>query len=384
MLELLFLLLPVAVAYGWVMGKHNAKKELLQQQKSLNQALTSSVTLLLNNKEEQAFDRLIQYFDDTPANIENYLTLAKLFRKKGEIDKAIAIHEGLVNTDQIKIPEFELEIIKLELAQDFMSAGMLEHALKTLEPLLKSAHANEALMMLLHLFEQTREWQKGIDAYLKTKQTLINENTRQLISHFYCELADQSDNVKTKKQAYKRALKVNAQCLRSMVSLAKLYLLLNNKQQSRELIIEALDKEPSFAPAIFDIAPECFVDEFEQAAWLYWLIKEKNISSVNAHNQMADFIAKEKGVEAARQYIIQQLQYVPSVRGFSKLIELEKEFFMSDEHFDQLQRLVKKYIELKPNYECKSCGFSTNNFSWRCPACNSWQTIKPLTGLDGI
>lgn len=384
MLELLFLLLPVAVAYGWIMGKHSAKKELFKQQNSLNQALNSSVTLLLNDKEEQAFDRLIQYFDDTPANIENYLTLAKLFRKKGEIDKAIAIHEGLVNTDQIDIPVFELEIIKLELAQDFMSAGMLEHALDCLMPLLKSDHANEALLMVLHIYEQTREWQKGIDAYLKTKSSAINEQSRQLTSHFYCELADQSDNVKAKKQNYKRALKVNSHCLRSLVSLAKIYLLLNNKQKSRELIIQALDKEPTFAPALFDIAPECFVDEFEQAAWLYWLLKEKNISSVNAHNQMADFIAKEKGIEAARQYIIQQLQYVPSVRGFGKLIELEKEFFMSDEHFDQLQKLVKHYIELKPNYECKSCGFSTNNFSWRCPACNSWQTIKPLTGLDGI
>ena len=99
---------------------------------------------------------------------------------------------------------------------------------------------------------------------------------------------------------------------------------------------------------------------------------------------MADFIAKEKGVEAARQYVIEQLQYIPSVRGFGKLIELEKELFMSDEHYKQLQQLIKRYIELKPNYECKSCGFSTNNFSWRCPACNNWQSIKPLTGLDGI
>ncbi len=384
MLELLFLLLPVAVAYGWIMGKHSAKKELQKHQSSLNQALTSSVTLLLNNKEEQAFDRLIQYLDDTPANIENYLTLAKLFRKKGEIDKAIAIHEGLVNTDQITIPSYELEIIKMELAQDFMSAGMLDHALETLNPLLKSEHANESLLMVLHIFEQTREWQKGIDAYLKTKATSLTDQSRQMVSHFYCELADQSDNIKNKKQLYKRALKVNSNCIRSLVSLAKLYLMLNHKQQSRELIIQVLDQEPSFAPALFDIASECFVDEFEQAAWLYWLIQEKNISSVNAHNQMADYIAKEKGVEAARQYIIQQLQYVPSVRGFSKLIELEKELFMSNEHYDQLLKLIKHYIELKPNYECKSCGFSTNNFNWRCPACNNWQTIKPLTGLDGI
>lgn len=384
MLELLFLLLPIAVAYGWVMGKHNAKKEMLQQQKSLNKALNSSVSLLLNNKEEQAFDRLIQYLDDTPANIENYLTLAKLFRKKGEIDKAISIHQGLVQTDQIQIPSYELEIIKLELAQDFTSAGMLEHSLETLLPLLTSEHANEALLMILHIYEQTREWKQGIEAYLNTKPSMLSDNSRQMVSHFYCELADQSDNIKSKKQLYKRAIKVNSNCIRSLVSMAKLYLLLNNKQQSRELIVQVLDKEPSFAPALFDIAPECFVNEFEQAAWLYWLIKEKKINSVNAHNQMADFIAKEKGVEAARQYVIEQLQYIPSVRGFGKLIELEKELFMSDEHYKQLQQLIKRYIELKPNYECKSCGFSTNNFSWRCPACNNWQSIKPLTGLDGI
>lgn len=384
MLELLFLLLPVAVLYGWVMGKHSLKKELRQQQSSLNQALASSVNLLLNNKEEQAFDRLIQYFDDTPSNIDNYLTLAKLFRKKGEIDKAIQIHEGLVKTEQIQIPEFQLEIIKLELAQDFLSAGMLERAQKILTPLLNSEHADDALIMMLHIFEQTREWQAGIDAYLKTNPKAIQSQTKQLVSHFYCELAEKIETVKEKKHAYNSALKIYPDCIRSLVALAKLNILINNKNVSQALIVKILDKEPSFAPALFNIAPECFDGEEEQAAWMYWLIKEKNISSVTAHNQMAEYISKEKGIEAGRQYIIEQLQKVPSVRGFAKLIELEREFFMSGEHFDQLLTLTKRYIELKPNYECKSCGFSTNHFSWRCPACNNWQTIKPLSGLDGI
>lgn len=384
MLELLFLLLPVSVAYGWVMGKHSAKKELQQQQASMNKALTSSVTLLLKNKEEQALDSLIKYLDDNPQSIENYLTMAQVFRKKGEMDKAISIHEGLLNAEHLDIPVFQKEIIELELAQDFMSAGMLERALKPLLRLLNSEHSNEALAMILHIYEQTREWQSGVDAYLEIKGVQINEKNRQLISHFYCEIADKSDNVKLKKQSYKRALKVYSDCVRGLVSLAQLNLLLNQKQQSRELIIQILDKEPSFAPALFNIAPECFVDEFEQAAWLYWLIKEKNISSVSAHNQMADYIVKEKGLEAGREYIIDHLQAMPSVRGFAKLIELEREFFMSNQHFDQLQMLINNYIQLKPNYECKSCGFTSNHFSWRCPACNSWQTIKPLIGLDGI
>lgn len=384
MLELLFLLLPVAVIYGWVMGKHSAKKELLEQQLTINSAINSSVSLLLDENHEQAFDRLIQYFDDTSSNIENYLTLAKLFRKKGEIDKAIAIHEGLVKTDQIEIPPFELEEIQLELAQDFLSAGMLEHAKNTLSPLLNSQHANEALLGLLHIFEQTREWQNGVDAYLIADANLLNNNCRQLISHFYCELGDAHESYKSKKQFYKRALKVNQQSIRSLLSLAKMHLLANNKQKSRELVISILDQEPSFAPALFNIAPECFVDEFEQTAWLFWLIKDKNIKSVTAHSQMTDYIVQEKGIEAGRNYIIEHLQDQPSVRGFAKLIELEKEFFMSDPHFKQLQSLITRYIELKPLYECNSCGFTTNHFSWRCPACNQWQTIKPLAGLDGI
>jgi lipopolysaccharide biosynthesis regulator YciM len=384
MLELLFLLLPFTVAYGWVMGKHSAKKELQQEQESMNKAFTSSVTLLLKNKEEQALESLIQYLDDNPQSIESYMTMAQIFRKKGEFDKAISIHEGLLQAEQIDLPLYERQLIELELAQDFMSAGMLERALNPLLGILNSEHANQALAMVLHIYEQTREWHAGIDAYLTVNSGLIGEKNRELICHFYCELADSSENVKVKKQAYKRALKVNSSSIRAMVSLAKLYLIVNQKQKSRELIVQALETEPDFAPALFNIAPECFVDEFEQAAWLYWLIKEKNISSVSAHNQLANYIVKEKGLEAGRQYIIDHLQTAPSVRGFAKLIELEQEFFMSKEHFGQLQTLINRYIELKPTYECKSCGFSTNHFSWRCPACNSWQTIKPLTGLDGI
>ncbi|MDC2887913.1 hypothetical protein [Psychrosphaera algicola] len=250
---------------------------MLEQQLTINNAINSSVSLLLNEDQEQAFDRLIQYFDDTPSNIDNYLTLAKLFRKKGEIDKAIAIHEGLVKTDQITIPQYELEEIQLELAQDFLSAGMLERAQNTLTPLLMSQHASEALLGLLHIFEQTREWQAGVESYLAADAQLLSENCRQLVSHFYCEIGDAHDNYKSKKQAYKRALKVNRKSVRSLLALSKLYLIVNNKQKSRELVVTILDQEPSFAPALFNIAPECFVDEFEQTAWLFWLIKEKTL-----------------------------------------------------------------------------------------------------------
>jgi len=237
--------------------------------------------------------------------------------------------------------------------------------------------------MVLHIYEQTREWDEGVELFTTIPNGKISADNRQLVSHFYCEIADKSESLKTKKQLYKKALKVNSGCTRSLVSLAKLYMSSNHKHKSREYIISILDNEPSFAPALFNIAPECFVDEFEQTAWLYWLIKDKNITSVTAHNQMAEYIVKEKGLESGRKYIIEHLQHVPSVRGFAKLIELEREF-MSNSHFDQLLSLINRYIELKPNYECKSCGFSSNHFTWRCSACNSWQTMKPLTGLDGI
>ena len=384
MLELLFLLLPVAVAYGWVMGKQNANKDNLEQQINLNKAINSSVSLLLNHKEEKVFDKLIQYFDDSPTNTENYLTLAKLFRKKGETDKAIAIHQGLVDTDQIDIPEHQMEVIKLELAEDFISAGMLLRALDISIALLNSAHANEALLQALHIFEQTRDWQKGIDAYNQTKGVEIKEEGRRMVSHFYCELADASDSLKFKMQSFNRALKVHDDCMRSRVSLAKLFANYGNISKSQELIIQILELEPSFAPALFNIAPECFINKETQAAWLAWLIREKKISSVAVHNQMAEYIVKEQGVESARKYIVSELVKVPSVRGFAKLIELEKEFFMSAPHFEQLILLINQYIELKPNYECKCCGYSSKQFDWRCPACHQWQTIKPLTGLDGI
>jgi len=198
MLELLFLLLPFTVAYGWVMGKHSARKELKQQQDSMNKAFTSSVTLLLKNKEEQALESLIQYLDDNPQSIESYMTMAQVFRKKGEIDKAISIHESLLNAEQVELTTYEREVIELELAQDFMSAGMLERALNPLLTQLNSEHCDEALAMILHIYEQTREWQAGIDAYLEVPSSRVSNKNRKLVTHFYCELADSSENLKTK------------------------------------------------------------------------------------------------------------------------------------------------------------------------------------------
>jgi lipopolysaccharide assembly protein B len=159
MLEVLFLLLPVAVAYGWIVGRNKLQQELLKNKANVAKNLSSGLNFLLTDQEDKAIEQLLQLLDIEAATIDTYLALANLFRRKGDWDKAIRIHEKL---HQLKLPKAQAQQIQLELAKDYFSAGLYDRAESLLRKLVDNDPLQEtALKQLFAIFVVTHDWHKA-------------------------------------------------------------------------------------------------------------------------------------------------------------------------------------------------------------------------------
>jgi len=184
MLEWLFLLLPVAAAYGWFMGSNSERQKALKGKASVSKNLASGLNFLLTDQEDKAIEQLLELLDIELATIDTYLALANLFRRRGDWDKAIRIHEKLC---QQKLPKAQAQRIRFELAKDYFHAGLYDRAEPILADLVQAEAIREhVIKQLFQLYLATHEWQKGLDFRAVVEQT-DSRSLRIGLANFQCE-----------------------------------------------------------------------------------------------------------------------------------------------------------------------------------------------------
>ncbi|HFF4238395.1 TPA: lipopolysaccharide assembly protein LapB, partial [Vibrio cholerae O1] len=207
MLEILFLLLPIAAAYGWYMGHRSAQQDKQKQSHQISRQYVTGLNLLLSDQSDKAVDHFIELLQVDNETIDTHLALGNLFRSRGEVDRAIRIHQNLISRSGLTIDQKNLAL--QQLAKDYMVSGFLDRAEKIFEQLIdEPEHRESALQQLTAIYQQTREWHKAIEcatALVKLGRKRMKVN----IAHFYCELAmlekaDSNDNKAI--QLFKKAL----------------------------------------------------------------------------------------------------------------------------------------------------------------------------------
>ena len=187
MIELLFLLLPVAMAYGWFMGRNSIKQKDQSIKQDLSIKYSTGLNYLLSNQKDKAIDSLLDALKVEDDSVEAHFAMANLFRKRGELDRALKVHEHLVRHGNL--PTKDKQQAVFELGKDFLSAGLYDRAEKMFNKLLKSPdYGLKSLAYLLQIFQSTKDWQQGISH----KKLIIKYKDKRLLhtlANFYCELA---------------------------------------------------------------------------------------------------------------------------------------------------------------------------------------------------
>lgn len=373
--ELLFLLLPVAAAYGWFMGRNSLKTKELKGRADIARNLSSGLNFLLTDQEDKAIEQLLELLDVEAATIDTYLALANLFRRKGDWDKAIKIHEKL---HQLKLPKVKAQQIQFELAKDYYAAGLFDRAEKLLLPLTENEQLREgALKQLFSIFLSTHEMHKAVALSPAVAQTQ-SHSLRIALANMQVQQLEQQPDIASLSQLAEDY----PQAIRPRFALAKLALAKQDTATAHGAIISILKQKPQWSADLLPLLSQCQLEP-EQWQQLLAQLADKH-QNISARLLLTDWLAEHQSLSAAEQYLLQKLQQQPNIRLFQKLLQLrQQQSAMAGEVLESVAGLVNAYLDSKALYSCRSCGFKTRQPYWLCPSCQQWESVEPIAGIDG-
>ncbi|UDG80958.1 Lipopolysaccharide assembly protein B [Candidatus Hartigia pinicola] len=388
MFEILFLLLPIAAAYGWYMGRRSFQQNKKQYTNRLSCDYVTGVNFLLSTQQDRSVDLFMEMLKEDSSSFEAHLTLGNLFRSRGEIEKAVRIHQLLVENTSLS---FEQRLLATqELGRDYMAAGVYDRAEKIFQKLTHEIDFKQsALQSLLTIFQLTSEWSKAIETAGKLLK-LGHEEIRENIAHFYCELAIKylsSDDLDEALTLLNNAEQVDKNCARVAIMKGRIFIEQAYYEKAISILKQVYKQDSDLVIETLPLLYDCYQFIGDIDAWEYYLHQcvAANSGAI-AELYLADIIVNKQNREAAVRYINVQIQRHPTMRLFYRLMDYylqEAEEGREKESLILLRKMVGEQIRTKPNYRCYTCGFTSHALYWHCPSCRLWDTIKPIRGLDG-
>jgi lipopolysaccharide biosynthesis regulator YciM len=386
-----FLWTSVALLVGVLMGLYlaymlktsNTKRKFEQ----LNHRYFKGLNYLLNDESDKAIDVFIQLAETSHETFEPQLALGNLYRRKGEVDRAIKLHQALIA--KAELPERYRTRALLAIGKDYMSAGLLDRAEVLFSELVEiEAHTPEALKSLVEIYQQEQDWLQAIKSASRY-QSATNRNMSKPIGHFYCELAElavaKGDVVEAEKYLAS-ALRVDDKSVRAHLVCAKINQANKNWQKAIDEYEMAIHADASYIPIFIDEMSACYLalkqGELLEQKLLALMESYKGVSPVLT---LADYYADVKGIDGASEFLSQQLRIRASFKGLNAILELHDQQQDKKQNFDYidvLRELIAKLLKGKPKLRCRKCGFGAQSLHWQCPSCKHWGVVKPIYGLE--
>lgn len=388
MLELLFLLLPVAAAYGWYMGRRSAQQSKQDDASRLSRDYVTGVNFLLSNQQDKAVDLFLDMLKEDTGTVEAHLTLGNLFRSRGEVDRAIRIHQSLMESASLTYDQRLLAV--QQLGRDYMAAGLYDRAEGMFKQLVDETDFRlSALQQLLQIYQATSDWQSAIEVAERLVK-LGKEKHRGEIANFWCELALQqmAGNDLDKAMALlKKGAAADRNSARVSIMMGRVWMEKGDYAKAVESLERVIEQDKELVGETLEMLQTCYQQLGKTDEWEAFLRRcaEEN-TGATADLMLAHILEQREGVDAAQNYVTRQLERHPTMRVFHKLIDYhinEAEEGRAKESLGVLRHMVGEQVRSKPRYRCQKCGFTAHTLYWHCPSCRSWSTIKPIRGLDG-
>ena len=374
-MEWLFFLLPIAAISGWISAHNHYKKRYTQQNRGFDPSYFKGLNYLLNEQPDKAIDVFIHLLEVNSETVETHLALANLFRRRGETERAIRIHQNLIARPNLTSEQRQHAL--LELGLDYMSAGVLDRAENLFLDLIdKPEPPAEAYTQLLRIYQQEKDWLKAIEMAKKSRSK--QQELAPMIAQFYCELAEQNSASNTDTaRLIKQAFSHDHSCVRATLLNANLAIKAANYRKAIKSLLQIEQQDHHYVPESLALLLHCHQQTNSLANFDVWLrgiiSRYPNMTSVRL--MLTHIIQLEQGVQSAQDYLYQQLHQHPSVEGLNTLISL------GDGNSPTLIPLIKEIttnlMQRGHRYTCAKCGFAGHNLHWQCPSCQSWGSIKP-------
>lgn len=381
---LLWLLLPLAAASGWFsarVSQRKSNKPTSELTAHFNQHCIEGLNYLLSEQSDKAINLLVEMVDVDEDTVETHLILGSLFRRRGEVDRAIRVHQNIINRPSLS-PEQRSNAL-LQLGLDYLKAGLLDRAEDVFTQLASSGTSKqEAFGYLAAVYEQEKEWRKAIDAVQQLDDMDEGRTTR--LAHYHCELAERfvrEDRPDLAASEARHALHIDPDCTRAYIQLGDLHLSAGDQSQALMCFASALERNHYFSPLVLKHMYDYFAEN-QSLDEMVRFVEAR--ADVNADAAARFFLVRsfsELGysdrVEAMLRNELNRREVSPYIiKSYLQMMQ-EKTDGEVSESFSSLEHALSTRLDSYMACQCTQCGFESNAIFWQCPTCQNWGTVRP-------
>jgi lipopolysaccharide biosynthesis regulator YciM len=389
--------LPLLFALGWLAARFDIR-QMLSETRNLPDSYFRGLNFLLNEQPDRAIDAFVEVARLDPETTELHFALGNLFRRRGEMERAIRVHQSLLNRSDL--PVLEREHAQHELAQDFLKAGMLDRAESGFEQLKNTRYALPALRSLIRIYESEHDWSRAIDT-VQALRALVDEPVPQ-IAHYYCEQAQtamslEPPDIKATVQALDAADRAytsfrddavpsKGAMVRIAMLRARLAALRNDLEQERMHLASVFSNAAEYAGLVAESLLTNYRGAGQVQEGLAVLRQQyTEHASLDLFNVIFRELRAQQGPEPAWAFAREALRHHPSLLGLDRLLEAELATSCEAQQIEPtpgvelslLRSLIHRHTQRLDRYACRTCGFQARRFYWQCPGCNIWESYAP-------
>lgn len=399
---------PILFALGWVAARVDFR-QMMSETRSLPDSYFKGLNFLLNEEPDRAIDAFVEVAKLDPETTELHFALGSLFRRRGEMERAIRVHQSLLS--RADLPAADRENAQFQIAQDFLKAGMLDRAEAAFEAVRETRFAVPAMRALIRIYESEHDWPRAIEA-VRRLRALVDEPVPQLV-HYQCEQAETA--LQGKQPDFERASKALDEADNAIRKLGPEQT--TQASQARVASLRArvarmqdqVEQERAYLVSILASAPEYvglyaaeLLDSYRRLGR-----EDEGVAMLRSHyqhhpgldifNVLFRVLRERQGYQQAWAFAREALRSHPSLLGLDKMLEVELQDesqhaqvraqqepglsaaadIVAGADLSLLRSLIHKHTQRLDRYSCKVCGFEARHYYWQCPGCNSWETYAP-------
>lgn len=392
-----FLLVFSAIGAGWLLGRFaSGVPPFSERRATAYRRYYRGLNHLLNDRTDEAVDDFLKSLDVTVETFETHLALGGLMRRKGDVEGAIRVHENLQARPDLS-PQ-QLQQARLELARDYISAGLYDRAENLLHELLQ--HSQElrevCLRHLIEIYQAERDWEKAIETAnrLLPRRSLLLRNAEpdpqleSVIAQFHCEIAQRLMNkgeLLAAGEQLKSAREREKLCTRAWTLQSEVDFRAGRHEEAVAALQHLLTHSPGMIAEVLEKLRAAADSAGRRSDLLKFLLEcLQRYPSTRIALAIADEMRDQQGPADAARFLVEQVRARPTLRGLSALLKAEIPAAHDAPKAEQiLAETLDKLIAAKPQYQCISCGFSGRQLHWSCPRCKHWNTVQPIRGTEG-
>ena len=370
----LLLGLPVAFAIGWLASRFDMR-QWRREQKDSPRAYYKGLNLLLNEQHDKAIDAFIEAVQQDPDTSDLHFALGDLFRRRGEYERAVRVHQHLLQ--RADLPKTERDRAQYALAQDFLKAGLFDRAEQAFSQLHRTAFDTEARLALLTLHERSRDWRAAVDVAQQLEQVGAASFAGR-ISHYWCELALEADAKQDHaegERALTRARDVAPQAPRPLILAGQRAFARGDHAEALAAWGGLLAADPRAFGLVASDYALCAVAGGERSAAL------EQLRALYVRTPTTDVLAAMATLDTdparQRERLVAHMREHPTLSAAQALLTLSQDGTLQRAETSSLRDAMGRASRPLQRYRCAACAFEAQHYFWQCPGCLSWDTYPP-------